>query len=863
MAEYPLLVFPEPSHAERARRGRGHGRVRVPDASRQAKRLKPQFQRLLAAMEQKRIALQHSPLGIQPEQVLVLEIVGSIKNFISAIRGIEGLEWLGETELEHVEPDYGFEDELDPEKELKGQLFWVMTDQRALQQLQSLFARWEENQNARFPYGLAKLKEAFVHLRTIRLWGVEDRIRETGLLEDWEFRLQYDQSVVPFEAELWFRGDSSRQEQSESYLRSIIEDLGGEVVQQCVIPAISYHAVLGKIPCAYVQEIVTQRDIRLLQCEGIMHIRPVGQCAVRIPEDTHDSWGLEDPGDTPAGEPIVALFDGLPLTGHRRLSGRLIVDDPDGYESTYQAGERVHGTAMASLVCHGDLNEHGDATRKPLYVRPIMQPKRDLDGILAKETIPENTLPVDLIHRAIRRLFEPENGEPPAAPSVRVINLSICDPARPLYREMSAWARLLDWLSWEYNILVIVSAGNHHFSLELSIPKDSFLNLDDIEHTKAIVKTIAGDTRNRRLLSPAETLNGLTVGAIHADASTPGALPGLIDPYPPLPPETLLPSVPARMPGVYSAHGPGYRRSIKPELLLPGGRQFLSEKLGNTKSSTVLETKNTYSPPGQLVAAPGAQGELDRTRHTRGTSNATALASRGASLLHEVIEQLRHDSAGKLPTEYDAVLIKTLLVHGAEWGTALPLYESVLKNDHNSKLFKEYAGRFLGYGSANIAKVVACTDQRITVLGVGKIEDGNADEFTLPLPPSLSEAHLTRRLTITLAWLTPVKSTRQEYRVAHLWFNPKQQNVIALNRREADHNASQRGTVQHELLEGSEALHFQDGENITVKVNCRADADDIEEPIRYSLAVTLEVLEDIGIPLYQEVRERLAIRVLV
>ena len=50
------------------------------------------------------------------------------------------------------------------------------------------------------------------------------------------------------------------------------------------------------------------------------------------------------------GTPVIALFDGMPLTGHVLLDGRLDVDDPDGYEDAYQAAERSHGTAMASLV---------------------------------------------------------------------------------------------------------------------------------------------------------------------------------------------------------------------------------------------------------------------------------------------------------------------------------------------------------------------------------------------------------------------------------------------------------------------------------------------------------------------------------
>lgn len=136
---------------------------------------------------------------------------------------------------------------------------------------------------------------------------------------------------------------------------------------------------------------------------------------------------------------------------------------------------------------------------------------------------------------------------------------------------------------------------------------------------------------------------------------------------------------------------------------------------------------------------------------------------------------------------------------------------------------------------------------------------GEGQEFLLPLPPSLSAVTDRRRLTVTLAWLTPVSSTRQNYRIAHLWFNPT--NILATGRICADSRAVQRGTVQHEVLESARAVDFQDGHAIAIKVNCRADAGDIPEPIRYGLAVTLEVAEGVDVPVYEEVRDRLRIRV--
>ncbi len=866
--DYPLLVFPEPTHAEHAKLNSRSGKVRIPDPARQVERLAPQFQRLLEAMEQKRLALRDNPLGLQPEQVLVFETVGRIENFINAVRKIEGLEWFGEFD-DDFPSDYGFESgqdsqrlqrqmhldilqEEEEQKRLKGQLFLVMTDQQAQQELMSLFAMLEEDQNAKFPYGLAPLREALFHLYRIRHWGAEDRIRETGILENWRDRLQYGEENLLFEAELWFRTNERRRQQAESWLRSIIDSMDGEVIQQCVIPEIAYHAILGQVHRAQIQNIIDHpevfEEVKLFQCEDMMHLRPVGQCAIPVSEDTAETDTLQKkPRPEPTqGDPIVALFDGMPLTGHRLLDGRLMVDDPDGYEDTYQARERVHGSAMASLICHGDLNKPGDAFWRPLYVRPIMQPRPGSDGNPA-EAIPEDVLPTDLIHRAVRRLYETEGGEPPSAPSVRVINLSIGDPTRPLDRMMSSWARLLDWLSWKYNVLFVVSAGNHGQDIELDLPRSALTGLTAQERERAVVKALADDTRNRRLLSPAETLNGLTIGAIHADASS-SSPSHLIDPF-----------VRTDLPSVISAQGPGYRRAIKPDVLLPGGRQFLNEKLGTTHIKVTLQTNPSSRPPGQCVATPGNAGQLDQTVHTRGTSDAAALASRGVSFLYDLIEQLRRQPDTFVPADFDVVLTKALLVHGADWADAKSWYEAVLKNRGNSRTFTEYLGRFLGYGSADLPKVMICTEQRVTVLGFGELNDGEGDEFILPLPPSLAAVNKRRRLTITLAWLSPVNSNRQNYRVAHLWFNPK--NDIAPDRVCAEFRAVRRGTVQHEILEGASAVAFQDGETITIKVNCRADAGDIPDPIRYGLAVTLEVAEGIDIPIYQEVRDRLAIRV--
>ncbi len=608
-------------------------------------------------MDNQRLALRDNPLGMQPEQVLVLETVGPIQNFIGAVSRIPGLEWLGEQELDDMAPEHGFEDATNAEKVLRGRALLVMTDQVALSQMRRLFRSWEQDSDARFPRGLAPLKHAFEHLHTIRPWGVEDRVRETGILEDWAERLYYNEDYVPFEAELWFRKGRARRERSEAQLRYVITSLEGQVVQQCMIPDIEYHALLGRLPRMHVQAIVDDADafrgIRLLLCEDLMHARPVGQCAFRAsrrgetePLGDEELGRLIPEGDSPKGDPEIALFDGMPLTGHVLLDKRVNVDDPDGFESAYQAHERVHGTGMASLICHGDLSRPRGPAAKPIYVRPILQPKRLFTGEFVEE-IPASVLPVDLVHRAVRRLFDGDDGQAPLAPEVRVINLSVGNLARPFLRDMSAWARLLDWLAWKHHVLFIVSAGNHPRDVEFAMPGSDLSALSAEQRERTIMEAVVADTRNRRLLSPGETLNGLTIGAAHDDGSvlpTGGHL-------------AINPFAEPRLPNVVSAHGPGYRRAIKPDLLLPGGRQLLLERMDTGPRSTSLRPLIVGSPPGQRVANPGDQGQLNRTHYTCGTSNAAALASHWASEVLRLLARISHRGfeIGSLPADNPSI----------------------------------------------------------------------------------------------------------------------------------------------------------------------------------------------------------------
>jgi len=851
MEKKPLLFFPEPQKQKRPQGHFGPTKYHFPHPKQQNKRLSPQFLQLQKSFKSKSLELRTDPMGTAPEQVLVLEIVGSIDKFMSAVQNIEGMEWLGEWEEEDLPSDEDFYDESNKEKTLNGRLFLTMANERAMNELLSLWKTYNKDPQLSFQRGLAKWKKLFQQLREIRPWDIKERFYETGVVEDWNERLKSKKDKIRFEIELWFRYDNRNQEECEKRVLSLIKEENGTLITKAMIPDIKYHALLAELPVAAVQKILSKPDnIRLIKCDQIMFFRPIGQALIPSPEEntlagTEPAKNLRKPHDVP----IVALFDGMPLQNHKWLDGRLIVDDPDNWEGDCPAAERLHGTSMASLIIHDELDAQDSPLDRPVYTRPILKP--DINDWRARprvEMIPDNVLPVDLLHRAVKRMFDGEAGQQAVAPSIHIINLSVGDISRPFYRFLSPWARIVDWLAWNYKVLIVVSAGNHDQDIELDIPPSQLQTLTPDNLQEQTLNAIFNDARNRRILSPAETINALTAGAVHNDFSQPGTLPNTV----------INPFISTSLPSPVNSIGLGFRRAVKPDILYRGGRQIYAEKLGNIHPNATLQIRNFNTAPGQKTAAPGSlPGDLTAIRYCRGTSNATALTSRTAAHLFEIISQHILDT-GRSPLERDyiVVLIKALIAHSASWNQIDSILADIVRANSNSRKFKENMNRFVGYGPIEPDKLHYCTSERATLLGFGKISKDDSHIYSMPLPPSLSGKAIWRRLTITLAWLSPINPSHRNYRKAALFFQPLSDD-LKVNRSESDFNTMKRGTLQHDIMEGTRASAYIDGSNLIVSVNCREDASNLAEEIPYGLITTLEVAESVDIPVYEEIRARI------
>jgi hypothetical protein len=851
MPELPALPLGAPELRERISGRRGaRPTLRGPGAEKQAERLGAAIGRITDAFEAGRVTASDEPAAA-PEQVLVLEVAGELTDFVKAIERVPGLEFLVEAAQERVESgaEFAAVDREGRAHRYDRLLYLVFSDHAAWQELLGLWQRFQQGE--RMPYGKAPFAHMFSRLETLRPWDDSDRLERTGALRAWALELaQLPDEPVQLEIELWLRAEKARQERAIKELAEDLKRHGGQVLSECVRPEISYHGVLAEVPARLIAETIERHDVRWVRTNSIRFFHAVGQLAVTSEEgESEDAIDIVAQRPLPAtSEPRLAILDGVPLAGHTLLAGRITVDDPDGWEGLVEAGRRNHGTAMASLVVHGDLNANSSSQPSQVYVRPILwdQTPSWVHGE-GREELPRDRLAVDVIHSAIARLYE---GEDPAAPSVRVVVLALGDSVCQFDRFISPLARLLDWLQSRHEILILVSAGNH--THDLTLPGD-LDGSDPQELQHEMLCAIARSAGMRRLLSPAESINALTIGAAHADSAPYRDDDGRIEPI-------ITPD----LPNVCSALGGGVRRSVKPDLLLPGGRQLLMPEPRIAGASQAFSVSASRRPPGLRAAAPGRQaGILDATSYSTGTSAATALAGHHAGHVLTLLEELRARYEAAMPgPEFDAVLVKAALVHSAVWGSARRFIEQA--NDGlDAGRSRELATRMVGYGRAEPAGMLVCDEHRASALAASRLTDGHAHAYRFPLPAALAAVTDRRRLTLTMAWLTPINPEHRLYRRAAVEVEPGGLPSRFVERTDVEAYAARRGTVQHEVRTGRRAVPYAPGADIELVVSCRADAGSLAGSVPYAIIVTLEAPENLSLPIYQQVRQGLRVPVAV
>lgn len=809
--------------------------------------------------------LKNSPAEVAPDRALVFEVIGplsTVTKFIQAARET-GFDWLGEDydltqhEDEDDEGNVAAADDGEGVDADQSVLYVTMPSINGLQKIVALWKRFTGREPK--PSGPdGEWWDLFKYLSDVRPWSAKDRVDPA--LDRYVERMVRQQPDKPIrlELDLWYRSDPKLRANAQTYVEALLKVIDGKLLDFATIEPIHYQAALVEIPIAQA-EMLSSVAGPIAEADGVMRVRPQSFYEATTMDGDVTLSSDEIAGAVARHKPAVAaLLDGYPVENHVHLSGRLDVQEVDVAAASVPVARRRHGTSMASLIVHGDLGLPGGAIDRPLKVVPILAAPQNM----TVECTPPGVLPIKMVYRAVTALMEGIDGKSAQGEGVVIINHSICDREAPYARKPTYWAKLLDYLSHEYRLLFVVSAGNCYepFAVDTYADVAAFQNADPIERQVAILRCVENAKGKRVILSPAESMNSLTVGAVHDDQA--GACPpGLAEPYDKV----------SGVPNLSSSVGLGINRAIKPDLVEAGGRQLVRVNLKNgAMSAWAFEHQDV----GQLAAVPDPAGlRDDRTGRSTGTSNAAALVTRAAIRMAGVAEDLFEEvNQSWVDSQTRAVVLKALVAHGCHWGQTGELLHGLYPGHWQKK--REAVSRAIGYGRADYDRIVTAGGNRITLLADDLIGRDESHQYKLPIPRAMIANREIRRITMTLAWSSPIDPITNRYRGVMV------ELVDAKGKRKfwdglegiTDANgskiptgpvatATRRGTLQHLAFQGKKLIRAAGTGEIIVGVQARVDlAAFAKEKVPYALAVTLEMAQPVRQDLNADVAARVRLK---
>lgn len=861
----PFLKLPTPTKVQPPK-GRQQYRAKPTklSADRQGQRLGRKFGQLDRALSNGGgLELREDPYGIAPERALVFEVAQPFPKILNAIRKIPDLELLLEDELEfeadddfkciQVSKNKAGEKVKEEKSSWEGSLYLMMPSEKSLKELLALWKIYQEGSS--FPHGKTQWRDLFSLLKDIRTWGPKDRLSE-NTIQVWEEELSVmgGAATFRFEAELWSSASEARRSTALSGFCSEIEALGGRILARCDLPEIRYLAVLAEIDSSHIDQLKLRDGSSFDRLQYVRTLSPqtmvdLGETTAEAFEEDSSESPEEVDGDQPP--PTVVLLDGVPVQNHKLLEGRIELDDPDDFQARTPVSARMHGTSMASLILHGDRVE-GEASplKAKLVVSPILVGVDTFNGVT--EGSPEDELFVDVIHRAVKRLLEGDGSEPPVCPSALIFNLSVGVRFRQFSGLVSPLARLLDHLSVKYGVLFVVSAGNVGEPLYVNGFRSlqEFLDSDPKEREKAILSAVDNSKWERSIMSPAESVNAITVGAGHHDNFTNrNVSPNSLDPF-----------SSQHIPNLSSALGLGVSRSIKPDILERGGREFV--RYSSDGETIVLRPMRANRQVFGLRAACSSETNPTNSEgYFSGTSVATALLTRNSSNVLAALAEVDLDHRDR---HYQAVMTKALICHSALWDTeSKDAIDAVLKEIDGRHYTHRNAdcSRLFGYGFCDTERILELIDSRATLVATGDVSEDMILRFEAPLPPSLNSRKDYRRIIFTVAWFTPINPISRNYRTVSLTVEPASSLAALVGvdkaRSQPYKSISSRGTIFHDCYEGEKAVAFTEEDSLKFDLKLKNSGLDFTGTIPFGLAVTIETEQGAGIPVYQEVQQKL------
>lgn len=437
--------------------------------------------------------------------------------------------------------------------------------------------------------------------------------------------------------------------------------------------------------------------------------------------------------DLDENAPLATVLDSGVFTGNPLLENVVVAEEEFDTTENTTTDMNGHGTAVAGIVVYGDF----DACLSSRVFKPLV---RICNGkIMHNESgfyknapcFPEDKRPEQIVKEAIEYFYK-EYG-------CRIFNLSAGDSDH-VYTggRQLAWAEMLDQLSKQLDIVIVISAGN------VSNPKiNDFLSRNELME-KCRDQLFYPE---HRLIDPATSALSVTVGSI-TRFDEPEATPnraGRIS----VGKKNYL--------SVFTRIGKGVNRAIKPEFVDYGGNYGVHQiSRGNTKWITT----------DRKLAEPTLHNGNDHIfKGYCGTSFSAPHVTHVAARIERALE-------AQIKNAPSANLIRAVLANSArctpemiKWAEESkdPLYTGKT-NPKQERLL-----RLMGFGKVDDSLLYS-SDNDVTLIAEDRLELRSFHLYKIPVPEEFLKVKAEKSISISLSYNPITRMSRKDYLTNNLWF---------------------------------------------------------------------------------------------
>jgi hypothetical protein len=549
----------------------------------------------------------------------------------------------------------------------------------------------------------------YIDAAEMRLWSLEDRIgpRLVRSIGD-KAQLIDSEQIYILDIELWHRGTEQFAKDAIAELRKLIEYSPSEGERL-------YDSFIGHSLCLARVGVRGEKLKALLEMDSVAEIDQPPQPFFDFSQvSAATARQFPTPASPPIDGPSVCIIDSGVVTNHPLLANHIGHAESVMPHTDSASDAHGHGTMVGGIAVFGDIraNYEGGQFASPvtLFSARVLNERNEFDN---------HSLIIHQMRRAVEFFIAPPY-------RCRVFNLSLGNSAAWLQtnQRQSFWAESLDILAREYNVVLVVSAGNHAFGRAVKTDEaEEILR----SYPDYLFRPECG------LCEPATAAIPITVGG-YAKSEV-QAVPRGVGKH-----DIFKTVAMAMEPTPHGRIGPGINSAIKPEFVADAGNvafQGFSElrKVDEDRGISVMSFSNE---PIQRLFAFGT-----------GSSLAAPQVARLASM---VVSNLRE----QLGDEPDANLVRALLASAG-----------VIPRTVDDRILKKYGDnglrRVYGYGAIDEDVLFESADRRVTLIAQASIPLDTFAIYEVPSPIEFRTANERKRVTVTLAYDPPVRRRRSKY----------------------------------------------------------------------------------------------------